>query len=432
LPARTHADRLAAVRLPSTHISPSACLLPLLLLATGCRRSTFPDYPADYREFAYVANSGSDTVSILDLVYLRTDRTLSVGADPVAVAASPVRDEVYVLSAQPQQTSGSLAIINTRTNSVATTVPLQRNPRALTLDHAGTRAYAANAGSNSISVLDLAARRTVVSVPTSASPGDLLLAPDARTLVVALPSTGSVALFSVNEPSAPPPSTLHPHPAATSITGPALVPRATFTGCSGATSPVILPDSSKAFIACPGSNQVLVLSLAAAPSTWAAQQDPTLMKDHQVALLDTGRGPTHLTIKPDGGEIFVSNSASDSVSEIATETNEVGSTYPIGNRPTEGLVSADNSALWIADSGADSLSLYSISDGKLVSSIRTGVSPAALAFSADEHLLLAADQTSGDVALIRTTSRLGPALFTLLPSGSAPSAIAVKAMQPHR
>jgi len=420
------------VRLPSIQPSPGAVLLPLLLLPAGCRRSTFPNYPAGYREFAYVANSGSDTVSVLDLVYLRTDRTVRVGADPVAGAASPVRDEVYVLSAQPQQTSGALAVLDTRSNTVAATIPLQRNPRALTLDHTGSRAYVANAGSNSISVLDLAARRTAGSVPTSAPPGDLLLAPDARTLIVALPSIGSVALFSVNEPLSPQPSALHPHPAATATVGPALVSRATFSGCSGATSPVILPDSSKAFLACPGSNQVLVLSLAVAPSAWAAQQDSTLTKDHLVALLDTGHGPTHLTMKPDGGEIFVSNSASDSVSEIATETNEVGSTYPIGNRPTQGLVSADNNALWIADSGADSLSLYSISDGKLVSSIRTGVSPAALALSADEHLLLAADQTSGDVALIRTSSSLGPALFSLLPSGSDPSAIVVKAMQPHQ
>jgi YVTN family beta-propeller protein len=419
------------VRFPVIHLSFAAVVLPTLLFAIGCRRGTFPDYPAGYREFAYVANSGSNTVSVLDLVFLRTDRTVSVGANPVALAASPTRDEVYVLSAQPQQATGALAVIDTRSNAVVATIPLQRNPQALVLDPAGNLAYVANASSNSISVVDLSRRRTVVSVPTSASPGDIMLSPDGRTLVVPLPSIGSVAIFSATVPVVPQPSTLHPHPAALATADPGLTPRATFYGCPGATSPVILPDSSKAFIACPGGNQVLVLSLAEPASTWAAQQDSTLIKDHLVDLLDTGHGPTHLTMKPDGGEIFVSNSASDSVSEIATATNEVGSTYPIGNSPTQGLVSADNSALWIADSGADSLSLYSISDGKLVSSVRTGMSPVALAFSADEHLLLAADKTSGDVAVIRTTSRLGPALFTLLPSGSAPVAIVVKAMQPN-
>jgi YVTN family beta-propeller protein len=152
--------------------------------------------------------------------------------------------------------------------------------------------------------------------------------------------------------------------------------------------------------------------------------------DEVVARLDVGRNPANLTLKPDGGELFVSNQGSDSVSEVATQTNDVGSTYPIGNRPAHGVVSADNAALWISNSGADSLSLYSIEDGRLLSSIHTGDAPDALAFSDDEHLLLAADSKSGDVAVIRTASRLGPALFTMLPAGGSPVAIVVKAMQP--
>ncbi|MGH9586919.1 MAG: hypothetical protein ACRD3F_08190, partial [Acidobacteriaceae bacterium] len=55
----------------------AAALLPLLL--AGCRRHHFPQYPANYREFAYITNSGSNTVTVLDLVHLRQDRTLQVG-----------------------------------------------------------------------------------------------------------------------------------------------------------------------------------------------------------------------------------------------------------------------------------------------------------------------------------------------------------------
>ena len=154
-----------------------------------------------------------------------------------------------------------------------------------------------------------------------------------------------------------------------------------------------------------------------------------MLADHVLALLDVGQNPTALTLKPDGGEVFVSNSASDSISEISTQTNEVGNTYAIGNHPTHGLVTADNSALYISNSGADSLSLYSIDDGKFLSSLHTGNAPGALAFSADGHLLLAADAKSGDVALIRTVSKLGPTLFTILPAGGTPTAIVTKATQ---
>jgi DNA-binding beta-propeller fold protein YncE len=191
---------------------------------------------------------------------------------------------------------------------------------------------------------------------------------------------------------------------------------------------VILPDSSKVFVACSGGHQVMAISLAAAPGSWAARQDASMLKDHLLAMLDVGKTPVHLAMKPDGGEIFVSNFGSDSISEIATWTNEVGGTYPIVSRPVSSVVSKDNSSLWISNFGSDSLSLYSVDDGRVETSIHTGSEPDALAFSEDEHLLLVADARSGDVSVIRMHEKNGPALFTILPSGKSPNAIVIKAM----
>ncbi len=389
--------------------------MPLFLgILSGCRRSDFPEHAEGYREFAYVANTASNTVTVLDLVYLRVDRTLSVGNAPVALAASPTRAEVYVLNAQPEQPAGSVSVIDTGRNTIVATIPVHHAPASIAVESTGHRAFVTNTGSNTISVLDLDSRRQVASVATSERPTGAIVSPDGRSLVVTRRTGSTVSIFSIAAPNA---------------AGSALSLRATFGGCPGATDAVILPDSSKAFVACSSAEHVLAIGLAAAPGSWAVRQDATLAYDHALALLEVGEGPTHIAMKPDGGEIFVSNSISDSVSEISTQTNEVGSTYEIGNRPDHGVVSADNGALWVANSGADSLSLYSIDDGKLVSSLRTGNGPGALAFSADQHLLLAADMRSGDVAVIRTNSRLGPALFTLLPAGSLPSAIVVKATE---
>ncbi len=95
-------------------------------------------------------------------------------------------------------------------------------------------------------------------------------------------------------------------PAVTSEPAPRL--RAAFSGCPGASDAVILPDSSKAFVACSGGHQVMAVGLAAAPGSWAAKQNPALMTDHLLTFLDVGKTPVHLAMKPDGGEIFVSNS----------------------------------------------------------------------------------------------------------------------------
>jgi YVTN family beta-propeller protein len=155
--------------------------------------------------------------------------------------------------------------------------------------------------------------------------------------------------------------------------------------------------------------------------------------DRLLSFLDVGKTPIQLAMKPDGGEIFVSNFDSDSISEIATGTNEVGGAYLVGAHPSCGIVSADNSLLWISNFNADSIGAYSIDDGRLITpSVRVGSGPDALAFSSNGFLLLAADAVSGDVSVVRTQSyasngaiRIG-SLFTMLPAGKRPNAIAVK------
>jgi len=105
-------------------------IFPLLALAlTGCRPHDFPQYPPNYREYAYVTNGDSGTVTILDVVNVRLDRELPVGQNPVAVAASPTRNEVYVVNSGLSGGSGSLSVIDVEKNTVAAAIPLQRQPR---------------------------------------------------------------------------------------------------------------------------------------------------------------------------------------------------------------------------------------------------------------------------------------------------------------
>lgn len=387
----------------------------LLLLATsGCHRSRFPDVPNGYHEYAYISNGSSNTVTVLDLVYLRQDRTLQVGTEPSALAVNPMRNEVYVVNTQ----SSSVSVIDTDSNRVVSTISVHRLPRSIAVDASGHRAYVANSGSNTVSILDLDRRREIGIAGTGEQPGLVRLSPDGRTLVVTNRLSGSVSIFEVA--SSEPPAT---HSA------PPLRLRAAFPNCPGATDATILPDSSKAFIACSHGHQVMVVGLAMAPESWAVKQNASLTTDRMLTLLDVGKTPVHLAMKPDGGEIFVSNFDSDSISEIDTPTNEVGTTFAIGSKPTFGIVSADNSTLWVSNFGADSISLYGIDDGRLVGSVHTGSAPEELAFSEDEHLLLATDAHSGDVAVIRTQGNPNPALFTILPAGRSPNAIVVKAIK---
>ncbi len=379
-----------------------ACLL-LPLLLTGCRRHHFPHYPANFREYAYVTNSGSNTVTVLDLVNLRQDRVLSVGSNPSGVAINPKKNEVYVVNTN----SGTVSVIDAEHNRIVATILVGSKPYFISIDTTGTRAYVANSGSNTVSVLDLDKHRLIRTILAGKGPGLAKISPDGDTLVITNRIGGSAYIIDAK--------TFHT--------------RAVFADCPQATDAVILPDSSKAFVACSGGHQVMAIGLAQPKSS--IEQDRS---DRLLAYLDVGKTPIHLALKPDGGEIFVCNFDGDSISEIDTSTNEVGGAYLVGAHPAYGVVSADNSLLWISKFNADTVAAYSIDDGTLVKpSIQVGAGPDSLAFSSDGFLLLAVDAQSGDVSAIRTQSytasgaiRIG-SLFTMLPAGNNPSNIAVKA-----
>jgi len=377
--------------------APVFILCLLMVVIPGCRRHDFPQYPPNYREYAYVTNGASNTVTVLDVVNVRLDRELRVGPNPVAVAPNPTRNEVYVVNSGNGTNLGFVSIINTENNSVAANIQVHRRPISIDIDATGDRAYVANAGSNTISVLDLKARREIDAIGAGEEPMEAKPTPDGKTVVVPNRRGNSVSLVD---------------PAVHGV-------RAFFTGCPGASDAVVLPDSSKAFVVCSGGHQVMAIALAR-PDAHPA------VPDRLEAMLDVGRAPVQLALKPDGGEVFVSNAQSNSISEVVTTTNDVGGAYIMGDNPVHGLVSSDNSLLYVANLRSQEVTIYSIDDGKRVGSIHVGDGPSAMAFSAAGHLLFVVDARSADVAVVRTASR---SLFTMLPAGRGPNAIAIKSFR---
>ncbi|HEV2276652.1 MAG TPA: YncE family protein [Acidobacteriaceae bacterium] len=374
-----------------------AALLPML---GGCRRVHFPKHPSNYREYAWITNGGSNSVTVLDLVNMQTAAMIAVGTNPTAIAVNPKRDEVYVTNTG----SSSISVIDAKTNRVAATISVGREPDWVDLDPDTERAYVANAGSNNVSVIDLRSRRQIGAIGVGEGPAEARISPDGATLVVSNRISGSVSIVDVHDSKV----------------------RAAFEGCPQASDTVILPDSSQAFVACSGANHVMAIALMRAQPQLAAERD-----DHLLALLDVGESPVHLALKPDGGEIFVSNYGGDTVSEIATGNDDVGGAYLIGEHPAGGVVSADNSTLWVSNAAANTVAAYSIDDGQLIHTVEVGEEPGPLALASNGFLLLALDRGSGDVSVLRTISykpkgeQVAGSLFTVLPAGKHPNAVAV-------
>ncbi len=396
-----------------TGVRVARCLYSLLVAASlfslaGCRSHEFPDYPANYREYAYITNGGSNTVTILDVVNLRQDRVIRVGSNPTGVVANTNRNEVYVVNTG----SDSVSVIDAEKNAVIATIPVRQRPYFISVSADGRRAYVANSGSNNVSVIDLEFHREIAVVGVGEGPGVAAVAPDGNAIVVSNRIGNSVSIIDAKTDKV----------------------RSVWSGCPGATDIAILPDSSKAFVACSGGHQVMAIGLAssppASPRALSSRQQVS-PKDELLAILDVGKTPIRLILKPDGGEIFAVNYDGASLSEIDTSTNEVGAAYMVGTHPVAGVSTADNSMLYVSDFDADSLGVYSIDDGELLPvAPRTGDGPESMAFSKAGNLLFVVDARSGDVAVIRTSTN---SLLNLFPVGAKPNDITVKAflVRPH-
>jgi len=116
---------------------------------------------AQAQTFAYVADLGSNNVSVIDTASNIVVATVGVGNLPVAVAITPDGTRAYVTN----KFSNTVSVIDTASNTlVATVVGLGSGPSGVAITPDGTRAYVANYFSNTVSVIDTVSNTVVATV----------------------------------------------------------------------------------------------------------------------------------------------------------------------------------------------------------------------------------------------------------------------------
>src|SRR5204863_3301181 len=82
-----------------------------------------PTYDPAYREYAYISNGKSNTVSVLDLTprpYPRFNvlKTIPVGTSPTGLAVNRKKNEIYVVNSD----SNNVSVIDAERNVVVATI----------------------------------------------------------------------------------------------------------------------------------------------------------------------------------------------------------------------------------------------------------------------------------------------------------------------
>ena len=274
----------------------------LFTVLLGCLLSISLMTESNAQPYAYVANAGTNNVSVINVATNTVTATVPVGTTPFYLATTPVGGYVYVTNFY----SNDVSVINTATNSLTTTIPVGNNPSGVAFTPDGAFAYVVNydflnTGSSTVSVINTATN----SVTTTLTVGN--------------------------------------HPLDVAIT----------------------PDGAFAYVTNTDANTVSVINTATNTIT---------------TTIPVGYEPFGVAITPDGSNIYVSN-ISATVSVIAASTNSVTVTIPVGGVLGEIAISPDGSLAYVTNGDLNKVSVINTSTNSVITSIAVGVSPYYIAFA---------------------------------------------------
>ena len=288
--------------------------------------------------FAYVANQGSNSVSVIDISSNASVATIPVGSSPHGVAISPDGTQVYVSNIQDNDVS----VIATATNSVIATIPVQSSPHGLVFTPDGTSVYVSNSGSNTVSVIDTASRTVVATVPVQVGPDSVSMA---------LTSIGTFA-YVANYVS---------NTVSVIAVGPTPTVVATINVGTSPNSVRVSPNSSLAYVENGGSNNISVISVA---------------KNAVTATIPVGTNPYGIAFSPDSSTAYVTNANSSTASVIDTASSSVVNTIAGFSTPESIALTMDGSAAYVTNQGANTVTVFATSTNTATGTIPVGTSPA--------------------------------------------------------
>ena len=243
----------------------------------------------------YVANAGSDTVSVIDTATNTVIDAVAVGDGPLGAVFDPVYRRVYV----PNYSSNTVSVIDTASNTVTATIPVEVGPHSPAYDAVNRRVYVPNFGSNTISVINT----------------------DTNTVI---------------------------------------------------------------------------------------------------ATISVGTQPDNTTFDFLHRRVYVLNRGADTVSAISTTTNTVTATIPVGDAPYEGTFDFINHRIYIPNYGSHTVSVIDTDTNAVVATVPVNDDPSSAAFDSTNQRVYVANQGSGNVSVIDTASNT---VIATIPVGDSPHGV---------
>ncbi len=249
--------------------------------------------------YAYVSNSGSNDVSVIDTSTNAVTTTIAVGATPNNIAITPDGSEAYVANSG----SNDVSVIDTSTNAVTTTVPLSTEPQGVTFTPDGQTAYVTNYTGSSVSVISTSNNAVTGTIGVGTGPYGVAVSPNGLTAYVTNSGDSTVSLINTADDT---------------VTN-------TIPVGAGPEGVAVTSNGLDVYIADSGDGTVSDLNTV----------------NETVGTIPVGSAPNTLAVTPDGLSVYVANGSSDSVNVIRTSDDTFTGSIAVGTAPQGVAMSPD-------------------------------------------------------------------------------------------
>ncbi|HEY2795254.1 MAG TPA: alkaline phosphatase family protein, partial [Micromonosporaceae bacterium] len=313
---------------------------------------------------AFVVNSGSSSVTPVDLVTRKAGRPIRVGSGPKAIALAAGGRTAFVVD------SGSDAVtpIDVSTRTAERSIAVGVDPEAIALTPDGRTAFVVNRGSDTVTPIDVTGRAAGPPIAVGPEPRRIVLTPDGRTAYVLNWGGNSVTPIDTASGRAGPAIAVGSYPFAIAFS----------------------PDGSTAYVANYGSDSVTPIDVA---TSGAGPPIPV------------GTAPDALAVTPDGRTVEVVSGNDDAVTPISVATRRAGRPIPVGYSPA--AVGIRGAIAYVVNTISGTLTPIRTGGGRAGRPISVGqyTYPLDIAFGPGRTPAVVLDTYSGQLTLVDTRAR---------------------------
>jgi YVTN family beta-propeller protein len=290
----------------------------------------------------YVANSGSNTVSIIDSDSGNVTN-IPVGTYPSAIAVSPSTDKIYVAN----QFSNDVTVISASTDKVMSKIPVGRGPSDIIISSSnlrgGEKIYVTNFDSNDVSVINASTDKMISKIPVGRGPSDMVEY-NIHTSAFYYPLKIYVANQQSNDVSVI---------NASSDRDIGRIRIGTFPGGIMGVNTLY----SAIYVANLYSNYVSVINAST---------------DKVISKIPVGEEPDAVAVSPSGNKIYVTNFINNTVSVINASSDREITRIPVGEEPDAVAVSPSGNKIYVTDIRSNDVTVVNASTDKVISRIPVG------------------------------------------------------------